>query len=738
MKDKKKIIQMMIRILLGGVLVGAAWFLLGPDFPAFLIWWVVLWMLGCTFMPITSICFYKYDDRGWIFSKVIGVAISGYLTWLLTVLKILPFTMLTCMGVTLVCMMVNLCLIPLLRRNHIEVLPENQGSLIFREEVLFFLVFLLWSYVAGFRPEAYGTEKFMDFGFMQSMMKSTSLPAIDMWYAQRPLNYYYGGQYFAVFLTKLTTTSVKITYNLMRTLIAAFAFVMPAVMVRQMLRDRMEKEERKHEELIASLGGLLAGGAVSLSGNMHYVIYSKILPLVRAARGAELDFHYWFPDATRYIGHDPENLDRTIHEFPSYSFVLGDLHAHMVNVFFVLTLIGALYGWLRKNEGRSDRQPVVLLCGLFLGFFQFSNTWDFIIYYVVICGTLFFGNLVRYHRRLRSGIGWSFVQWVAVLVIAIMLALPFQLTFDSSMAQGVVLAQNHSAFYQLCVLWGLPFLVSLLYLAKYFYGIGSTEFVKFYEKTYLADLYAAILALCAIGLVVIPEIVYVRDIYEETSARSNTMFKLTYQAYILFGIAMAYILIRFITARRRWIQQFVGVILTCVLLTTFGYIGNAVHSWFGNVFDRSGYQTLDATLFLERDFPEDAAAIRWLDENLEGRPVVLEANGDSYSDYERVSAMTGFPTILGWYVHEWLWRNNTADLNEKSAEIEMIYTSASKEQAQELMERYQVSYIFIGSTEREKYPSLNEELLRGLGRVVFDEGATIVELPYAWESGSGN
>ena len=72
---------------------------------------------------------------------------------------------------------------------------------------------------------------------------------------------------------------------------------------------------------------------------------------------------------------------------------------------------------------------------------------------------------------------------------------------------------------------------------------------------------------------------------------------------------------------------------------------------------------------MEAVFPEDVSAIRWLNENVEGTPVVLEANGDSYSDYERVSAMTGLPTVLGWYVHEWLWRGNTDDLNQRAADI---------------------------------------------------------------------
>ena len=92
------------------------------------------------------------------------------------------------------------------------------------------------------------------------------------------------------------------------------------------------------------------------------------------------------------------------------------------------------------------------------------------------------------------------------------------------------------------------------------------------------------------------------------------------------------------------------------------------------------------------------------------------------SGYERVSAMTGLPTVLGWYVHEWLWRDDTADLNEKSADIEDIYTSSDVEYVKELLEEYDVSYIFVGSKEREKYgDALNEDVLKALGEVVFQD-----------------
>ena len=125
---------------------------------------------------------------------------------------------------------------------------------------------------------------------------------------------------------------------------------------------------------------------------------------------------------------------------------------------------------------------------------------------------------------------------------------------------------------------------------------------------------------------------------------------------------------------------------------------------------------------MSNDFTEDVSGIKWLKKNVKGAPVVLEANGDSYSGYERVSAMTGLPTVLGWYVHEWLWRDDTADLNEKSADIESIYTSLDEEYVKELLEEYDVSYIFVGSKEREKYgEALNEDVLKSLGEVVFQD-----------------
>ena len=102
--------------------------------------------------------------------------------------------------------------------------------------------------------------------------------------------------------------------------------------------------------------------------------------------------------------------------------------------------------------------------------------------------------------------------------------------------------------------------------------------------------------------------------------------------------------------------------------------------------------------------------------------MVLEANGDSYSEYERVSAMTGLPTIMGWYVHEWLWRGDLADINAKIADVENIYTSTDEAHVKSLLKEYDISYIFVGSCERKKYGAqLNNDMLKSMGEVVYQD-----------------
>ena len=736
-----KIKQLAVRIIPAVLLIVLSAYLLKGDVWTFWTWYLLALVLGAAFMPLTGRMFRRFEDKGWIFSKVTAIAVTGFVTWFLVAVKVLKFTTITCVAVTVACVLCSILLYQKEQKAGFECIPFEHMKLVYVEEMLFFAFFLLWTYLAGFHPAAYGTEKFMDYGFMEAMMRSKTLPATDLWYSGGKINYYYGGQYFAVFLTKLSGTRVELTYNLMRTFVAGFAFIMPFSLVHQMVRDRLGRKNTGWKKKMPSVTGFLAGIAVSVAGNMHYVIYGCVIPWIQKAKGEEVG-HYWFPDATRYIGFNPDVDDKTIHEFPCYSFVLGDLHAHVVDIMFVLLILALLYAWMKKVrttklifENMEKKEfwkkqllmPQLLAAAALLGMFHWTNFWDFVIYYTVTCGVILIMNIIGQEGKIKWILAVTAAQAAEIMVIATIIILPFTLQFDTSnMVQGVALVQHHSLPHQLLVLWGLPAILTLLFiislLVEKLRGTEQKSLYRLLKSVTLPDLFAVIMGLCAIGLVLIPELVYVRDIYENGNARANTMFKLTYQAYIMFGMTMLYAIFRLLIIGKNRILKAVSVIGLILFVWTCGYFGNSVHSWFGEVWKPSQYKGLNATAFLETDFSEDVGGIRWLKEHIEDSPVVLEANGDSYSEYERVSAMTGLPTVMGWYVHEWLWRGNLADINARIADIESIYTSTDETQVRKLLEQYDVSYVFVGSCERKKYgEKLNNDILKKLGEVVYQD-----------------
>ena len=743
-----KITKLIAKIIPAAVLIALSAYLLQGDVWTFWTWYLLALVLGVAAMPLTGRLFRRFDDKGWIFSKVTAIAITGFLTWFLVAVKILKFTTVTCVAVTVACTVLSILLYRKEQKEGFECIPFKHLNLVYAEELLFFAFFLLWTYLAGFHPAAYGTEKFMDYGFMEAMMRSKTLPATDLWYSQGKINYYYGGQYFAVFLTKLSGTKVELTYNLMRTFVAGLAFIMPFSLVYQMVRDRMgwkvtgaAGKVSAWKKGIPAVTGALAGIAVSIAGNMHYVIYACIIPWIQKLKGEEVS-SYWFPDATRYIGFNPDVDDKTIHEFPCYSFVLGDLHAHVVDIMFVLLILALLYAWMKKvrttrltleNTAKKEfwrkqlLMPQLLAAAALLGMFHWTNFWDFVIYYTVTCGAALIMNIIGQEVKVKWVLAVTAAQAAEILILATVIILPFTLQFDTSnMVQGIALAQHHSLPHQLLVLWGLPAILTILFvisiIVEKLRGAEQKSLYRLLKGLILPDLFAAIMGLCAIGLVLIPELVYVRDIYENGNARANTMFKLTYQAYIMFGMTMIYAIFRLLIIGKNKILKVLAVIGLIFFVWTCGYFGNSVHSWFGGATDPPQYKGLNATAFLETDFSEDVGGIKWLKENVKDVEVVLEANGDSYSEYERVSAMTGLPTIMGWYVHEWLWRGNLEDINSKIADIENIYTSTDEAHVKELLEEYDVSYIFVGSCERKKYgESLNNDMLKSMGEVVYQD-----------------
>lgn len=754
-------IRKIVYALIAGLLLLAGRTLLQEDFTPFLQWWATMAYIGIIYIPVTTLLFPSYHDKGYLFAKAIGLAITGYILWFLSSLHILKFSALSCVISVVIGLIGNVLLVYYLNKKMeknktkryaiFDIKSKDIEHIIF-EEVLFLAVFLLFTYIRGFKPEAYGTEKFMDYGFMTSMMRSDFMPPQDFWFSGTKLNYYYVGQFYATFLTKLSGVKVSLGYNLMLMMVGAFAFVLPYSISYNVI-NQFAKVKAKFTSVLSVISGLIGSSAVLLAGNMHYPTYKWFQPWFQKFFGLEVtEVNYWFPDATRFIGYHPETNDKTIHEFPAYSFVLGDLHAHVVNVMFVLTVLGILFAWMIERRRRQEEliprkeeifHPSIITIAFFIGLFHTTNYWDFPIYFIVSGAVILFTNLVVYNFK-REAVKLTALQGVFVIALSEVVALPFTLNFKQISALPL-LAVNHTPLNQLIILWGLPiftvvaficfcaanvkrkqskpqFEADLIHAEENENGSSKTkqsELAHFMKSLNPSDLFIVTIGLCAIGLILLPEIIYIKDIYSGDYKRANTMFKLTYQAFIMFGLCFGYIITRLLIFGETWRQKRVAVVSFLLFAMSVCYIQNAVNAWYGNIFKIKEYKGIDCTQFMETNFKDDILAINWLNENIKGMPVVLEANGESYTDYQRVSVLTGLPTILGWDTHEWLWKSDPDILDVRAADIETIYTGKDEEQVKNLIREYNVSYIYVGKLEEDKFPAINHELLKSLGEICY-------------------
>jgi uncharacterized membrane protein len=123
---------------------------------------------------------------------------------------------------------------------------------------------------------------------------------------------------------------------------------------------------------------------------------------------------------------------------------------------------------------------------------------------------------------------------------------------------------------------------------------------------------------------------------------------------------------------------------------------------------------------MARSNPADDQAIRWLNENVPGSPVIAEAIGGQYSEFARVSASTGLPTVLGWPGHEGQWRGALFgdQAGGREPDIELLYRSRTWADAEAVLQRYDIRYVYLGPLETSKYG------LGGAGK--FDEFMELV------------
>jgi uncharacterized membrane protein len=566
------------------------------------------------------------------------------------------------------------------------------GWVVAVEEILFALGYFLYALVRGYQPEILGLEKFMDFGFIKSYLASPILPANDMWWAGSSINYYSFGHFWASILTRVMGVIPEVSYNLVLAFIMATGLSLVFSLVVNLSERSLDFARDDREGLrmtrrkVLVFSGVLGALLVMLGGNSH-TAWSLI------AKGSLNG--YWYADATRFIYN-------TIHEFPAYSFVVSDLHGHLLGLPFVLVFLLVAMAW-----DRAKTKYLSALMGILLGVMVMTNTWDTMIYglFLTIYGFL----------MLSSGKMKLLPLIKAALVVGgftILTALPWFVGFKS-ISDGVAPVTLRSPIWQLIVLWGLHLAITIAAL-----GLA----LKKERRNY----FVLALGLCAISLLIIPEFIYIKDIYPNHQ-RANTMFKLTYQAFILMGILGGWVGIQVLShaCRQAGIKNKVLSIgsTICLMLMFSGLMIFPFVSFKVYYNSFSQYRGLDGFVFLKERYPADLSLIKYLAENRDGKNLV-EAVGDSYTETDFVSAFSGVPTVVGWRVHEWLWRGGYDEVSKRDEEVRKFYEEGSSAEAEAFVKKYTLGWIVVSEREREKYKNLDEQKIKALGKVVFSEGSS--------------
>jgi len=284
----------------------------------------------------------------------------------------------------------------------------------------------------------------------------------------------------------------------------------------------------------------------------------------------------------------------------------------------------------------------------------------------------------------------------------------------------------------------------------------------FYHIEDRAHAFTLLLGGLAFALIAGCEIFFLKDVFADQYPRMNTVFKFYFQAWALLSIASGaglFFLVEQLWSLKasspglRWLERG-GKMLWAILLLTF-FLASAIYPIYappariaqfnpqisGNSLDGLNYlkycrlPQLNCTI----DVTGDYNAIRWLNTHVQGSPVIIEAVGDDYSLYARISAFTGLPTIMGWQGHEYQWRVNQLKdaklqtaFNQRLTDVSTIYSSPDPHQVLATMARYHAQYLYVGALEHFKYGDANLRRFASFMKTVYNaEGVTIYEVKNA-------
>ena len=492
---------------------------------AVLAWWLAISLVGWIVWPITFSLFRRLHDRGYLLSRSLGWLLLGWLVWIGASLRIVQFR-----TPVIVAALGLLALFSLLlgwrQRAAMAQFWRGQKRLILGGEALFAAAFLLFVAFRIANPDIWqpwnGGEKFMEFAFLNAILRSPHFPPLDPYFAGGVINYYYYGLYLVALLVKLTGIASSVAFNLAIPTVFALAVVnvwslaynlawraVPSPLAPlpggegddSRVDSPLPRGEGAGVRVSPALTALLASFFVAMLGNvdggaqmvrklaaMSSSSFESNLPglqsAVRAAGGLVKvlgperlpSYSYW--DPSRVI---PE----TINEFPYWSFLFADLHPHMIGIGFTVLFL-ALAWSLLAGVGRpapamadgwrawtgyvvraASGDGLYLALALALGALAVINTWDLPTYF----GLAVLIWLMREWRagRLAAAPVQALVRTAlfagGLLAGALLLYWPFFANYQALASSGVGVTPQASELGKWLNMWGFLGLLAVSFVA---------------------------------------------------------------------------------------------------------------------------------------------------------------------------------------------------------------------------------------------------------------------------------
>ncbi|MDP3982954.1 MAG: DUF2298 domain-containing protein [bacterium] len=666
---------------------------------------VIQWVLVLELFAIAGVALVKlfpssFAQYGFAFGRLISILTISYLGWIGTSLGLILFTQFNLRLLLFLLVMVS-CLFVYLARNRVRILIKKYWRFFALHEVIFWLSFALFALIRWNNPDLWhpvmGGEKPMDFAFLNSILRTTTFPPLDPWFAGETIHYYYFGQVITATMIKLSGVVPSVGYNLM----LAYLFAQVAVSTFSIVWSLTKS-------ILASVAGILF---LLISGNL-----AQIPLLYKYFAHEYLPINAWYWTATRVMPNSE------INEFPFFSFLYADLHAHLLALPIALLIIALIISFVRKQ-----RLSLLLFMGLLLGIIRITNIWDFpsyllLVSLVVTMTTIKTGKW-RVSSIIRAGVRVAIVSGVSWFAI-----IPF-LTHYKTAALTVALYQG--PFTKISDY----FLIHGLFL----FILVSFAIVSIKNKHHPRFIY--LFAGFAIFLTLIPDTINI----PLGLGRMNTVFKFYFQAWTFFALAAAAALPTILTRLRPYkivLFSWLGMFLL-IFMATLSYAPTATYAKIKDRMSLSTPPTLDGMRYMldsiyydkeqELTLKWDYEAIMWLRETVVGSKVIVEATTPTYRWGSRVSVYTGLPTVIGWDWHEIAHRFQSQEVGQRVADVEELYNTQETDLFLSLIHKYNIEYIYVGELERAYYEETGLKKFKELDgkiitKVYANQGVTIYKI----------